>query len=165
MEMIIIAVVAVVAFAAVLVPLFRRGAGASSDASEFGSPADRPAPRPKSKAKSRPSSQEARPARGADPEGGAGIVPPMAAGPATPVAPTGATAPDAPAEPIVRDAQAQIQDTAGPDDALERDVARYRAALRAGTICRKCGEANPPGSRFCADCGSDLPVDDAQEFT
>jgi ribosomal protein L40E len=172
MEMVIIAVVAVVAFAAVLVPLFRRGAGASSDASEFDSPADRPAPKPErqSKSKAKPSPVP-RPVRGADPEGGAGIVPPMAAGPATPVAPTGATAPDAPAEPAVPGAQRQSrQEAASPDvalegdDALERDVARYRAALRAGTICRKCGEANPPGSRFCADCGSDLPVDDAQEF-
>jgi ribosomal protein L40E len=174
MEMIIIAVVAVVAFAAVLVPLFRRGAGASSDASEFGSPADRPPPKPKPRQKStsKPSSRTARPVRGADPEGGAGIVPPMVAGPATPVAPTGATVPDAPAEPAVPDARAQSRpeaagspDALERDDALEHDVARYRAALRAGTICRKCGEANPPGSRFCADCGSDLPVDDAQEFT
>ncbi|HEY8484100.1 MAG TPA: hypothetical protein VIL13_05765 [Longimicrobiales bacterium] len=44
-----------------------------------------------------------------------------------------------------------------PDDAaLEAEVARYREALRAGTICRRCRYANPGGSRFCADCGRRL---------
>jgi ribosomal protein L40E len=169
MEMVVIAVVAVVAFAAVLVPLFRRGAGASADASEFDSPASQPAPKPKPKSKPNATAKAvpgaARPGHAVDPDAGAGIVPPMASGPATPVAPTGATAPDVPAEPTVPDAQAQSRQAApAPGDPVEAEVARYREALRAGTICRKCGEANPPGSRFCADCGADLPVEDADEF-
>jgi hypothetical protein len=41
-------------------------------------------------------------------------------------------------------------------DALETAVARYREALRAGTVCVRCVFANPPGSRFCADCGRPL---------
>lgn len=40
---------------------------------------------------------------------------------------------------------------------IEADVGRYREALRAGTVCTRCREANPPGSRFCADCGRPLP--------
>ena len=30
------------------------------------------------------------------------------------------------------------------------------AALRAGTVCRRCGRANPSGSAFCAECGRRL---------
>jgi hypothetical protein len=45
-----------------------------------------------------------------------------------------------------------------PDDAaLEHEVARYRQALRAGTVCVRCRFANPPEGRFCADCGKRLP--------
>jgi hypothetical protein len=40
--------------------------------------------------------------------------------------------------------------------ALEEEVSRYRAALRSGSLCRRCGEANPGGSRFCAECGRAL---------
>lgn len=39
---------------------------------------------------------------------------------------------------------------------VEREVADYRAALRAGTLCRRCGRANADGSRFCAECGRPL---------
>jgi hypothetical protein len=119
MEMLVIGVVAIIAFAAVLVPLFRRRPGAHDD-SEF---------------------------EGAPPAAAANTVAPMAAGPATPAGP----APVAPAE------------AAGADD-VEPEVARYRAALRAGTLCRKCGQANPEGSVFCADCGTRLPLADAREF-
>jgi hypothetical protein len=44
------------------------------------------------------------------------------------------------------------------DDAaeLDADVTRYREALRAGTVCPRCRQANSPGSRFCAECGRDL---------
>jgi hypothetical protein len=46
---------------------------------------------------------------------------------------------------------------APPDDeALEAEIARYREALRAGTLCRRCGEPNPAGARFCANCGRRL---------
>lgn len=56
------------------------------------------------------------------------------------------------------------QATAGPegevppeeDDELEREVARYRLALRAGTLCSACGGANEPGSRYCGECGAPL---------
>jgi hypothetical protein len=92
-------------------------------------------------------------------------VPPMAAGPGTPVAPpvappAQAPAPDAPAEPTVPDAQA----SAAGDDELEREVGRYRDALRSGTICGACGEANPPDSQYCSDCGTRLQAADTREF-
>lgn len=41
---------------------------------------------------------------------------------------------------------------------LEHLIRRYRTALRAGTVCRRCGRANPDGSRFCAECGRRLPA-------
>lgn len=41
-------------------------------------------------------------------------------------------------------------------DALDADVARYREALRAGTVCRRCRAANPAGSRYCSECGQEL---------
>jgi hypothetical protein len=39
---------------------------------------------------------------------------------------------------------------------IEAEVMRYREALRSGTICTRCSQANPPGSRFCGDCGRAL---------
>lgn len=42
-------------------------------------------------------------------------------------------------------------------DDLEAEIARFRAALREGTACGECGEANPAGSRFCGGCGRSLP--------
>lgn len=42
----------------------------------------------------------------------------------------------------------------GADAALDAEVARYRAALRAGTVCPRCLQANPAGSRFCGECGT-----------
>lgn len=50
------------------------------------------------------------------------------------------------------------------DDELENEVARYREAIRAGTLCSRCGEANPVDARFCRECGKALPASDAQEF-
>jgi cytochrome c553 len=44
------------------------------------------------------------------------------------------------------------------DAAIDAEVSRYRAALRAGTLCGRCHFANPPGSRYCADCGRVLPA-------
>jgi hypothetical protein len=41
---------------------------------------------------------------------------------------------------------------------VESEVARYRTALRAGTLCRRCGRANPEASFFCAECGRRLPA-------
>jgi hypothetical protein len=40
--------------------------------------------------------------------------------------------------------------------ALAAEIDRYRAAIRAGSACRRCSTANPPGSRFCAECGRRL---------
>jgi len=45
----------------------------------------------------------------------------------------------------------------GDLDALEREIAAVREAIRGGTLCRECGRANGPGSRFCGGCGSGLP--------
>ena len=38
----------------------------------------------------------------------------------------------------------------------EESVLRYRESLRAGTVCRVCSAANPPGSKFCMECGEKL---------
>lgn len=110
MEMLVIAVVALGAFALVLVPLFRRKPGIG-DESEFEN------------------------------------IPPAetAAASAEPVRPAPAAA------------------SAG-DDELEAEVRRYREAVRAGTVCRKCGQANPPQSRYCYECGATLPLADAKEY-
>jgi ribosomal protein L40E len=48
--------------------------------------------------------------------------------------------------------------------ALEAEILRYRAAVRAGSVCRKCGQANPAGSAYCYECGSRLPLADAKEY-
>jgi hypothetical protein len=62
--------------------------------------------------------------------------------------------------PLVRrggDEPLETPGTPSLDDAsLEAEVVRYRAALRSGSLCRRCGEANPGGSRFCAACGRAL---------
>jgi hypothetical protein len=157
MEMLIIAVVAVIAFAAVLVPLFRRGQHAV-DGDEFNmgeTPADGTPPAAATKRAVRRNAEVQRDVESL-PEGaaaGEGVVPPMAAGPATPVAPAGAVLEDAPA--------------AGPaasHDDIELEVSRYRTALRAGTVCSKCGQANPADSSFCFECGAQLPLKEAREF-
>jgi hypothetical protein len=44
------------------------------------------------------------------------------------------------------------------DADTEAEVRRYRVALRAGTLCRRCAEANEPGARFCTRCGKPLPA-------
>lgn len=45
-----------------------------------------------------------------------------------------------------------------PDAVLDAQVARYREALRAGTVCERCEQANPPGSRYCSECGRALSL-------
>ena len=40
--------------------------------------------------------------------------------------------------------------------ALDADVERYRQALAGGTVCARCQFPNPPGSRFCAECGREV---------
>lgn len=146
MEMLIIGVVAIVAFAAVLVPLFRKGPAATAGEDEFAS--DGPARRG-ARALPQTRGDDVAGFPEADPATGAGVVPPIAAGPATPVAPSGQVLEDAPP---------------ATSDELELEIQRYRAALRAGTICRKCGQANPADSSFCFECGAPLPLAEAREF-
>jgi hypothetical protein len=43
-----------------------------------------------------------------------------------------------------------------PDESIQDEVASYREALRAGTVCDRCLQANPEGSRFCCECGRQL---------
>jgi len=54
-------------------------------------------------------------------------------------------------------------DAAGVEP-VEDEIMRYRAAVRADTLCVRCGQANPPGSKYCCECGRTLPVVDVQEF-
>jgi ribosomal protein L40E len=63
----------------------------------------------------------------------------------------------------VSEAAAQAGES-GSDAALEAEIARYREAVRAGTVCRRCGEANPPDAKFCKECGKPLSSSDDQEF-
>jgi hypothetical protein len=151
MEMMIIAVVALVAFAAVLIPLFRRGPrGAAADEFEGDTRAA--------------SSPRRELVREADPVHGEGVIPPMVSGPVTPVDAAGATDAEG-----IETSAAPVSETAPAshaqdDDELELEIQRYRAALRAGTVCSKCGQANPAESAFCFDCGAPLPRSEAQEF-
>ena len=118
MEMLVIGLIAVAAFAAVLFPLFRRRPGFGDDTEFENIP---------------PASTMERP-----PTGAAGVAPEntdVTAGPGT----------------------------AG-EDPIEAEVMRYREAVRAGTVCRKCGQANPADSLYCFECGARLPLADAREF-
>ena len=36
---------------------------------------------------------------------------------------------------------------------IDELVVAYRNALKSGTLCDRCLYANPPKSRYCADCG------------
>jgi hypothetical protein len=152
MEMLFIAIVALVAFAAVLIPLLRRRPG-PSDTEEFAGEHGDAGRGPDGGAAGDDAEATARQAQGG------GVVPPMAAGPATPVAPAGGTAPADARMP----AGEPPRDTAAADE-IELEVQRYRAALRAGTLCGRCGQANPADSRFCFDCGAQLPLAEAREF-
>ncbi|HSJ25117.1 MAG TPA: zinc ribbon domain-containing protein [Longimicrobiales bacterium] len=163
MEMLIIAVVALVAFAFVLVPLFRRTPRGAGQPDEFTGDDEAAAagavePTRADTASSRPGEADL---PDVDPVRGRGVVPPMAAGPVTPVDAAGTTVPAD--EGMVAKASSPAAPDAGVDD-VELEVQRYRAALRAGTLCRKCGQANPADSKFCFDCGAALPLAEAREF-
>lgn len=41
---------------------------------------------------------------------------------------------------------------------VEDEIEALRRSLREGAICHQCGEPNPPGSRFCGECGTRLHV-------
>ena len=83
-----------------------------------------------------------------------------------------AVEPGATTSPVGTSAAAPLPADAGvfppptPRDDIEAEVARYRAAVAAGTVCRRCGEANAADAKYCADCGKRLPAasEDAQEF-
>lgn len=53
------------------------------------------------------------------------------------------------------------QDTLADD--LEQEIAAYRAALRAGTLCDHCGSPNPAEALFCAACGIRLESERGEE--
>lgn len=131
MEMLVIGLVAIAAFTAVLIPLFRRRPG-FGDEKEF----------------------ENIPAAAADSKGQGGE-----ADSAEKAVESDGHAPALPAS------DAAIAAGSGPgQEHVEAEVLRYREAVRAGTVCRKCGQANPAGSSYCYECGSRLPLADAQEF-
>jgi len=70
-----------------------------------------------------------------------------------------------PREPVLATpAESRSDPAASEGGGIEGEVARYRQAITGGTLCRRCGEANPPGSRFCRDCGKPLATNDAQEY-
>lgn len=117
MEMLVIAVIAIVAFALVLIPLFRRRPPSAADEREF--------------------ETEPRTDVGQERPTAAGQVPEDAESPGI---------------------------VAAQEDRIELEVQRYRVALRAGTVCRKCGQASPAASLFCFECGNRLPRADAREF-
>jgi hypothetical protein len=57
--------------------------------------------------------------------------------------------------PLIRRDRAPIQ--LADDAVLETAIKRYRAALKRGTVCERCLRDNPDKSKFCADCGAELP--------
>ncbi len=67
----------------------------------------------------------------------------------------------------VRRSREQAGDAAPePDlatDDLEREIAAYRTALRAGTLCDACGSPNAAEARFCAACGKPLERERGEE--
>lgn len=123
MEMLVIGLIAVAAFAAVLFPLFRRRPG-FGDETEF---------------ENIPPASTAEPPRG-----------------------TAGAAAGAPA--ATHESAGTEPHAATGEDPIEAEVMRYREAVRAGTVCRKCGQANPADSLYCFDCGARLPLADAKEF-
>ncbi len=48
-------------------------------------------------------------------------------------------------------------------DDLEQEIAAYRAALRAGTLCDRCGSPNLEVALFCAACGRQLESERGEE--
>lgn len=55
-----------------------------------------------------------------------------------------------------RDVPIEAEQDESADAVIEQEIGRYRTALRARTLCRRCGYANPEGSVFCAECGRRL---------
>ena len=64
--------------------------------------------------------------------------------------------PDAPARDVdVEPSTEAAADALAPSD-VEGEILRYREAVRAGTVCTRCKQANPAGSKFCYECGRGL---------
>jgi hypothetical protein len=42
------------------------------------------------------------------------------------------------------------------DEEIKKEVERYRAAIKAKTLCDRCLTANPPKSNYCMECGRPL---------
>ena len=46
--------------------------------------------------------------------------------------------------------------TFASDGEIRQEVDRYRAAIKARTLCERCLTANPARSSYCSECGSAL---------
>ena len=46
--------------------------------------------------------------------------------------------------------------TFASDGEIRQEVDRYRAAIKARTLCERCLTANPTKSSYCSECGSAL---------
>ena len=42
------------------------------------------------------------------------------------------------------------------DEDIQREVVRYREAIKARTLCERCLTPNPPKSNYCMACGRPL---------
>jgi len=42
-------------------------------------------------------------------------------------------------------------------DEAKAEIERLNAAEKGGIVCSSCGKANPPGTKFCRECGAKLP--------
>lgn len=56
--------------------------------------------------------------------------------------------------PLVRPARGTMDEAT-----LDAEVKRYRRALREGTVCDQCLEANEAGGHYCANCGAPLSAE------
>lgn len=156
MEMLVIGVITIVAFAAVLIPLFRRRPGVG-DAREFEGVPDASSGAASTGDGPVSSAANAAPADAASADTPANLTPPA-------TATNDALGDRAARKTGADDAQGLTAVPGAGVDELELEVMRYRTAVRAGTVCRKCGQANPAESMFCFDCGERLPRDEAKEF-
>ena len=137
MQYIIVAILVLAAVALVIVPLVRtpRDAGAGD--------IDAPEPQRRREDVAEPPVAPAPPEPRHTPE--PALQPPGEAG--AEELPQAAPPPAAPARPL---------GAASSDPGTEEEILRYREALRARTICPACSTANPPGSKFCKECGEAL---------
>jgi hypothetical protein len=46
--------------------------------------------------------------------------------------------------------------TFASDGEIRNEVERYRASIKARTLCERCLTANPAKSNYCSDCGAAL---------